>query len=79
MDQWRVQVNTILNLRVLLNIGKFLSSCTTGAFSKSAQLHGVSYKVHRLSEPGYVTPHVGNITEEKSHVCVSLSPGIAEK
>jgi hypothetical protein len=26
----------------LINVGEFLSSCTTGAFSRS-QLHGVSY------------------------------------
>jgi hypothetical protein len=25
-----------------INVGKFLSSCTTGGFSRRAQLHGVS-------------------------------------
>jgi hypothetical protein len=42
-DQWRALVNTIMNLRVPQNVGKFLSSCTTGGFSRRAQLHGVSY------------------------------------
>jgi hypothetical protein len=39
--QWRVLVNTVRNLRVLYNITKFLSSCTTGDFSRWAQLRGV--------------------------------------
>jgi hypothetical protein len=38
-DQWRVLVNTVMNLRVPYNAGKFLSSCTTGGFSRRAQLH----------------------------------------
>jgi hypothetical protein len=37
-DQWRALVNTILNLRVLYNAGKFLSGCTTGGSSRRAQL-----------------------------------------
>jgi hypothetical protein len=45
-DRWRAVVNTVINLRVPYNIGKFLSSCTTGGFSKRAQHHGVS--VERL-------------------------------
>jgi hypothetical protein len=35
-------VNTVTNLRVPYNVGKFLSSCTTGGFSRRAQLHEVS-------------------------------------
>jgi hypothetical protein len=31
-DQWRALVNTVMNLRVRCNVGKFLSSCTTGSF-----------------------------------------------
>jgi hypothetical protein len=38
-DQWRALVNTAMNLRVPQNAGKFLSSCTTGGFSRRAQLH----------------------------------------
>jgi hypothetical protein len=42
-DQWRALVNTVMNLRVPLNTGKFSSSCTIGGFSRRAQLHeGVS-------------------------------------
>jgi hypothetical protein len=36
-DQWRALVNTVMNLRVPKNIGKFLSSCTSGGFSIRAQ------------------------------------------
>jgi hypothetical protein len=38
-DQWRALVNTVMNLRVPLNAGKFLSGCTIGSFSRRAQLH----------------------------------------
>jgi hypothetical protein len=31
-DQWMAPVNMVMNLRVPKNIGKFLSSCTTGDF-----------------------------------------------
>jgi hypothetical protein len=41
-DQWRALVNTVMNLRVPLNAGKFLSGCTIGSFSRRAQLHEVS-------------------------------------
>jgi hypothetical protein len=40
-DQWRALVNTVMNLRVSKNTGKFLSSCTIGGFSRRAQLHAV--------------------------------------
>jgi hypothetical protein len=36
--QWRALVNTVMNLRVPENAGKFLSSCTIGGFSRRAQL-----------------------------------------
>jgi hypothetical protein len=35
-DQWRALVNAILNLRFPQNAGKFLSSYTTGGFSRRA-------------------------------------------
>jgi hypothetical protein len=37
-DQWRVLVNTVLNLRVLKIAGNFLNGCTIGSFSGRAQL-----------------------------------------
>jgi hypothetical protein len=38
-DQWRAHVNTVMNLRVPKNAGKFLSNCTIGSFSRWAELH----------------------------------------
>jgi hypothetical protein len=34
-DQWRVLVNTVMNLWFPKNAGKFLSSCTIGSFSRT--------------------------------------------
>jgi hypothetical protein len=41
-DQWRALQNTIMNLRVPKNVGKFLSSWASGGFSTTVQLHGAS-------------------------------------
>jgi hypothetical protein len=49
-DQWRALVNTLMNLRVPRNAGKFLSSCTIGSFSRRAQLHEVSQLVSKNVE-----------------------------
>jgi hypothetical protein len=38
-NQWRALVNTVMDLLVPYNAGKFLSSCTIGGFSRRAQLH----------------------------------------
>jgi hypothetical protein len=38
-DQWRSLVNTVMNLQVKLNAGKFLSGCRIGGSSRRAQLH----------------------------------------
>jgi hypothetical protein len=38
-DQWKALVNTVMNLRVPLNAGKFLSSCKIGGSSRRVQLH----------------------------------------
>jgi hypothetical protein len=37
-DQWRALVNTVMNLRVPLNAGKFLSNYTICCFSRRVQL-----------------------------------------
>jgi hypothetical protein len=37
-DQWRALVNTVLNLQVPQNVGKFLSGCTICGSSRRAQL-----------------------------------------
>jgi hypothetical protein len=37
-DQLRALVNTVMNLRLPYNAGKFLSGCTIGSFSRRAQL-----------------------------------------
>jgi hypothetical protein len=37
-DQWRTLVNTVMNLRIPYNAGKFLRGCTIGSFSRRAQL-----------------------------------------
>jgi hypothetical protein len=42
-DQWRALVNTVMNPRVPCKVGKFLSSCTSGGFSRGAQTHEVTY------------------------------------
>jgi hypothetical protein len=36
-DQWRALVNTVMNLGVPQNAGKFLSGCTIGSFSRRAK------------------------------------------
>jgi hypothetical protein len=38
MDQWRALVNTLLNLWVPQNAGKFLRGCTISGSSRRAQL-----------------------------------------
>jgi hypothetical protein len=38
-DEWRTLVNMKMDLRVPVNYGKLLSSCTIRSFSRRAQLH----------------------------------------
>jgi hypothetical protein len=38
-NQWRATANMVMNLWVPYNSGEFLSSCTSGGFSRKAQLH----------------------------------------
>jgi hypothetical protein len=52
-------VNTVMNLRVPQNVGKFLSSCATGGFSRRVQLHGYSQLLF-----WYYTPELNVIAEE---------------
>jgi hypothetical protein len=40
-DRRMTLVNAVMNLQVSQNVGKFLSSCTTGGVSRRAQLHGL--------------------------------------
>jgi hypothetical protein len=40
-DQYRVLVNVVMNFQVKNKIGKFLSSCVIGGFSRRPYLHGV--------------------------------------
>jgi hypothetical protein len=42
MKQWRAFVNKAMNLWVIDNTGRFLSSCKTGGVSRRSQHHGVS-------------------------------------
>jgi hypothetical protein len=37
-DRWRALVNTVMNLRVPYNAGKFLSGCVIDGFSRRTQL-----------------------------------------
>jgi hypothetical protein len=41
-NRWRALVNSVLNLRVPLNVGKLSSGITSNGLSSSAQLHRVS-------------------------------------
>jgi hypothetical protein len=41
-DQWRALVNTVMNFRVLEDVGKFFSTCATGCHSRRAYLQEVS-------------------------------------
>jgi hypothetical protein len=49
----RALVNTVMNLQIPGNVGKFLSSCATGGFSRRAQLHGLSSEIWVNTENQY--------------------------
>jgi hypothetical protein len=38
-DQWMAPINEVMDLWVPSKVGKFLSDCTTGDLSSSAQAH----------------------------------------
>jgi hypothetical protein len=39
--QWKLLLNTAMNIRVPQNVEKFFINCTTGGFLRSAWLRGV--------------------------------------
>ena len=41
-DRWRALVKAVMNLRVPLNAGNFLTSCKPVSFSRRTLLHGIS-------------------------------------
>jgi hypothetical protein len=47
-DRWLAVVNAVMNLRVPLNSGNFLTSCKPVSFSRRNVLHGVSKYVWRI-------------------------------
>jgi hypothetical protein len=65
-DLWRALVNAVMNLRVPQNVGKFLSSCTTGGFSRRAQLYEISQSLIHVS-----MRLRGHTCVNYIHVCVS--------
>jgi hypothetical protein len=46
-DQWRALVNTVLNLRVPQNAGKFLGGYRTGGISSRARFYEVGLFIYR--------------------------------
>jgi hypothetical protein len=61
MDQWMVVVNTVMNVRVPENVGKFLSGCATGGFSRRAQLHVVIQVVEERSYTRVTKPTASTV------------------
>jgi hypothetical protein len=75
-DQWRALVNTVMNFRVLQNVGTFLSSWATGGFKRRTHLDRVSqlllssllkYSCFRPSQEGLTS------LEPVSYFCVLCS------
>jgi hypothetical protein len=48
-DWWKAFLNTVLSLQVPSNVWTFLSSYSTGGFSRWDQFHGISVLVLTLS------------------------------
>jgi hypothetical protein len=47
-------VNTAMNLLVPSDVGKFLSGCKTGGFSRRAHLRGLSYMLLNAISIGFI-------------------------
>jgi hypothetical protein len=68
-DHWWALAHTMMNLQVCINIGKFLSSCTTGGFSRRAHLHEVSYVVcSRFQGLGFIKATSNNSKDGRDTV-----------
>jgi hypothetical protein len=69
-DQWKALVNTVMDFWVPQNSEKFLSSCTTGGFSRMGQLQlfvmGISVLNERPETPSR------ELTETKVLACVQF-------
>jgi hypothetical protein len=74
-DRRRALVNAVMNLRVPINAGNFLTSCKPVSFSRRTVLLGVSYYVRDLmlrsagseGRPGNATHPFSNTCPDPSH------------
>jgi hypothetical protein len=41
-DKWSALVNAVINFQFSKTVGKFLSGCASGGFSRRPRLHGIS-------------------------------------
>jgi len=56
-DRWRTLVSAVMNLRVPLNAGNFLTSCKPVSFSRRTLHHGVSIYLSHI----YISPIVSSL------------------
>jgi hypothetical protein len=65
-------VNTVMNLRIPYNVRKFLSGSATGSFSRSAQIHGVSYNTE--SQGMSTSKQLGRAAPQLRRLVVGFPP-----